>query len=224
MNEVQQFEPKVYKGHFGEYTITESDRTGVKIYRAGLIVAALSFAIGSTLILMLGNNPAVLSTLTPLYGIFCLALGVSLLTIHIYLEPLHRLLQLFWGIGVAAAVFLAGQSSQPLALLVYDRPLTLFGIGFMFVALVGIYFKEAFCFNRLETKLLTPIVPVLLVGHLTGILPVQTERILLAAWAVLFAIFALRKVFQDLPSDIGDKSVFEYLHQQKLPKNSRKAF
>jgi uncharacterized integral membrane protein len=215
MNQLEQLEPKVYKGHFGEYTITESDRTGVKIYRAGLMVAALSFAIGTAIALTWGNNPTVISALTPLYGIFCLALGVSLLTIHIYLEPLHRLLQVFWGIGVAAAVFLAGQSSEPLALLVYNRPLTLFGIGFIFVALVGIYFKEAFCFNRLETKLLTPIVPVLLVGHLTGILPVQTERILLAVWAVLFAIFAIRKGFQDLPSDIGDKSVFEYLHQQR---------
>jgi uncharacterized integral membrane protein len=215
MNQLEQLEPKIYKGHFGEYTITESDRTGVKIYRAGLMVAALSFAIGTAIVLTLGNNPTAISALTPIYGIFCLALGVSLLTIHIYLEPLHRLLQVFWGIGVAAAVFLAGQSSEPLALLVYHRPLTLFGIGFIFVALVGIYFKEAFCFNRLETKLLTPVVPVLLVGHLTGILPVQTERILLATWAVLFAIFAIRKGFQDLPSDIGDKSVFEYLHQQR---------
>ncbi|MEO0834560.1 MAG: DUF2301 domain-containing membrane protein, partial [Cyanobacteria bacterium J06642_3] len=26
--------------------------------------------------------------------------------------------------------------------------------------------KEAFCFNRLETKILTPIVPLLLLGHM----------------------------------------------------------
>ena len=72
--------PEVYQGQFGEFTITQSDRTGVIIYRAGLMVAALSFAIGSALIL-LNNNPTVVTLLTPLYACFSLALGVSLFTI-----------------------------------------------------------------------------------------------------------------------------------------------
>jgi uncharacterized integral membrane protein len=39
----------------------------------------------------------------------------------------------------------------------------------------------------------------------------EVERFLLISWAVFFAIFALRKSFQDIPADIGDKSVFAYL-------------
>ncbi|MBW4495281.1 MAG: DUF2301 domain-containing membrane protein [Oscillatoria princeps RMCB-10] len=218
MTQLTDVESNVFQGQFGEFTITQSDRKGVIVYRTGLMVAALSFATGSALVLWGGGAPAVASALTPLYACFCLALGVSLLTIHIYMAILHRLLQLFWAIGGVAAFILAAQSSTPLALTVYRHPATLFGVGFTFAALAGIYFKEAFCFNRLETKLLTPLVPALLLGHLAGVLPVPVERASLAAWAVLFVVFALRKAFQPIPPDIGDKSVFTYLKQQRSAK------
>ncbi|MEH1793787.1 MULTISPECIES: DUF2301 domain-containing membrane protein [unclassified Nostoc] len=208
--------PEVYQGQFGEFTITQSDRTSVIIYRAGLMVAALSFAIGSGLVLF--NNNPIVTALTPLYACFSLALGVSLFTIHIYMASLHRMLQIFWAIGSIASVILAISNTEPLALTVYNQPLTLFGVGFIFVALTGIYFKEAFCFNRLETKVLTLIVPLLLLGHLVGILPVQGESVLLGIWATLFLVFALRKTVQAIPADIGDKSVFTYLKEQRLAK------
>lgn len=204
---------EVYQGQFGEFTITDGDRTGVIIYRAGLMVAALSFAIGSALVL-LNNNPEILQALTPLLICFYLGLGVSLFTIHIYLAVLHRVLQIFWAIGSIAAVALALTSSEPLALTVYNHPAALFTVGFSFAALTGIYFKEAFCFNRTETKFLTPLVPVLLMGHLVGVLPIQWERVMLASWAIFFVVFAIRKAVQPIPPDIGDKSVFAYLKEQ----------
>jgi uncharacterized integral membrane protein len=211
----QPLQPEIYQGQFGEFTITDRDRQGVIIYRAALMVAALSFALGSALVLVQGNNPAVLSALTPLYVVFSLGLGVSLLTIHIYMASLHRLLQLFWLIGSVAAVVVALQSREPLALYVYEHPLTILGIGFTFATLTGIYFKEAFCFNRFETKFLAPLVPALLLGHLAGVLPSAWGANLLGAWAVLFLVFALRKTVQPIPPDIGDKSVFAYLKEQQ---------
>ncbi|MDZ8056579.1 MAG: DUF2301 domain-containing membrane protein [Aulosira sp. ZfuVER01] len=209
--------PEVYQGQFGEFTINQSDRIGVIIYRAGLMIAALSFAIGSALVLF-NNQPTTYTVLTLLFACFTLALGVSLFTIHIYMAVLHRILQVFWAIGSVAAVGLALSSNEPLAVTVYNHPLTLFGIGFTFVALTGIYFKEAFCFNRLETKILTFTVPLLLLGHLVGILPIQGEQVLLGMWAILFLVFALRKTVQAIPADIGDKSVFTYLKQQRSQK------
>lgn len=207
-------ESTVYQGQFGEFAITQSDRTGVIVYRTGLMVASLSFALGGALVL-LNSDPNILPVLTPIFACFCLALGVSLLTIHIYLAALHRVLQLFWAIGSLTAVAIALTSSESLAATVYNRPGALFGIGFVFAALTGIYFKEAFCFNRLETKFLTPLVPILLLGHLLGILPVQGERVLLGVWAILFVVFAIRKAIQTIPPDIGDKSVFAYLKKQR---------
>lgn len=206
----------VYQGQFGEFSITAGDRTGVIIYRSGLMVAALSFAIGSAGVLL--NNSIILQALTPLIACFCLALGVSLATIHIYFALLHRVLQVFWAIGTSAVVALIISSNESLALTIYNHSEALFWVGFTFAALTGIYFKEAFCFNRLETKFLTPLVPTLLIGHLVGVLPIEWERVMLATWAVLFVVFALRKVVQQIPPDIGDKSVFAYLKEQQSVK------
>jgi len=201
-----------YQGQFGEFTITDGDRLGVMVYRAGLLVSACCFALATGLALWSG--PATLWAVTPLYGCFWLALGISLMTIHIYLVPLHRLLQVFWLIGGVTSGAIALLQPEPLARYIYNHPLTLLGVGFTFAALTGIYFKEAFCFNRLETKLLTPLVPLLLLGRLMGILPSHWEQILLAVWAGFYLVFALRKLFQKIPDDIGDKSVFEYLRSQ----------
>jgi uncharacterized integral membrane protein len=129
---------------------------------------------------------------------------------------LHQILQIFWIIGSISALIFAHSDSQAFAITVYNQPLTILGIGFTFAALTGIYFKEGFCFNRLETKILTPIVPILLLGHLTGTLPNQAEKILLATWTICFLIFAVRKIIQPIPPDIGDKSVFDYLKKQHL--------
>ncbi|NJL65214.1 MAG: DUF2301 domain-containing membrane protein [Methylacidiphilales bacterium] len=205
---------EVYQGQFGEFTIDESDRKGVIIYRAGLMVAALCFAAGSGLVLF-SNNPGIYWLLTPLYTGFGIALGVSLLTIHIYMAVLHRVLQAFWLIGAIAAFVIAHTDPEPFVVTVYTNPLTILGVGFTFAALTGIFFKEAFCFNRFETKFLTFIVPSLLLGHMLGVLPLLGEKVLLGIWASLFLVFAARKVVQEIPPDIGDKSVFDYLKTKR---------
>lgn len=206
--------PETYQGQFGPFTIEDRDRREVVIYRAGLGVAALSFAIATALVIWQADAGLTLALLTPLYVLFWAGLGVSLFYIHIYFKALHRALQLFWLLGGLASAAIALTSSQPLALRVYDQPLLIFGVGFTFAALTGIFFKEAFCFNRLETKALVPLVPLLLLGHMAGYLSPGTERVLLLLWASLFGIFALRKAIQAIPPDIGDKSVFEYLKTQ----------
>lgn len=205
-------EPQTYQGQFGEYTITKRDRLEVIIYRGGLVTAAASFALASNLFFAQGI--AALPAITPLFGLFALGLGVSLYFIHIYMKPLHLALQAFWLIGTVATIAIAFRTSEPVALYIYDHPLTLFGTGFIFAALTGIFFKEAFCFNRPETKLLTPIVPLLLLGHMAGILPIEVEQALLGAWSIGFSIFAIRKMTQEIDPDIGDKSVFAYLASQ----------
>lgn len=206
---------EVYQGQFGNFTITNGDRLGVVAYRGLLLVASTCFATAVMLAIMVPHIADVLDMLTILYWLFSLALGGSLLLIHIYLVPLHRTLQLFWIIGTVSAVVFSLHDAQPLLLTIYDTPLSIIGIGFTFAALTGIFFKEAFCFARLETKGLTFIVPTVLLGHLFGVLPLSVEKGMLATWAGLMLVFALRKVFQEIPADIGDKSVFAYLKQQK---------
>jgi len=208
---------EVYQGQFGEYTITPADLRGVVFYRVGLAVAALAFATGTVLGLTLADREPVLYSLSALYTLFWLSLGLSLATIHIYLIPLHRLLQGMWLAGGVASLAVAHYGAGPFVATVVTNPPTLWGVGFTFAALTGIYFKEAFCFNRLETKLLTPIVPLLLLGHLFNVLSPAAEQVLIGLWAVLFLVFALRKAVQPRVPDIGDKSVFDYLKQGQHP-------
>ncbi|WP_299402663.1 DUF2301 domain-containing membrane protein [Acaryochloris sp. IP29b_bin.148] len=212
--------PDIYQGHFGEFTISKTDRIEVVIYRGAMLVAALTFTIGAIVFLSLGPLPITLSCLTGLFFCFSIALGVSLATIHIYLRPLHLTLQISWLIGSVVAIYIALTQSDPLLVAIYRHSSNLFGVGWLFVALTGVFFKEAFCFNHGETKLLTGIVPFLLLGHWLNWLPVTGEKILLVAWVVLFLIFALRKTLKPIPPDIGDKSVFTYLRQQRLHSSS----
>jgi uncharacterized integral membrane protein len=204
------FTPEIYQGQFGTFTITDADRKSVVIYRSALMVAAVSFGIGTIAVLSQlgraeGLDSNLLNVVTGLYIIFSIGLGVALATIHIYMAALHRTLQLFWAVGSICAIVFC---------FYYQQPVTILGVGFTFAALTGIFFKEAFCFNRFETKILTFLVPVLLLGHLINLLPQSIESTLLALWAGLFLIFAIRKAIQAIPPDLGDKSVFEYLKNQ----------
>ena len=203
----------VYEGQFGSFTIEQSDRQEVILYRAGLAVAAGSVAIASACCFFLPTFSPLVATLC--YALLWAALGLSLFKIHIYLRPLHRAIQAFWAIGGLASIAIALTYPTPLALSAYQHPLTIFGIGFTFAALTGIFVKEAFCFDRLETKFLVFLVPGLLLGHMAGVLSIATEQGMLVAIAALFVIFAVRKVIQPIPPDIGDKSVFEYLENKR---------
>jgi len=214
----QQFEPIVHQGKFGEFTINQSDRLGIIIYRMGLVISALSFIMGSILFLWQGATHFVLEILTYLFAIFSLGLAVSLLTIRIYFIFLHRLLQIFWLMGTVSATIVIWQTPMPFALLIYEDSLVLFATCFSFATLTGIYLKETFCYQQFETILLTILVPALFVGHVNGLFSLSLERSLLIVWTILSLIFIMRKVVQPLAPDIGDKSVFTYLEQQRLSK------
>jgi uncharacterized integral membrane protein len=212
--------PIIYQGQFGAFTITGRDRQSVIVYRSALMLAAISFGIGVIALIYQSDqisSPSsnILTLGTWLYVTFAIALGIALTTIHIYMKILHRTLQVFWAIGCISAIVFSFHYHQPIGLIVYTQPLTILGIGFTFAGLTGIFFKEAFCFNRFETKLLTFIVPATLLGHLFGMLPPNIVIMLLTVWAGLFLVFAIRKAIQPIPPDIGDKSVFEYLETQK---------
>jgi uncharacterized integral membrane protein len=205
----------IYRGQFGSFTITDHDRTEVRLYRLGLTLAALGVMGAVGLVYLSPPLPILWPTIDGLFALFCLGLGLSLWTIHIYLRPLHRVLQGFWGLGVMSAIVLRLGQPQPLAQLAWEHPLSLLGLGLSFVALTGIFFKEAFCFNRWETKILTPLVPAILGGHFLGVLPGNWGLPALMVWAGFMGLFVVRKWLQPIADDIGDKSVFEYLKQQQ---------
>ena len=200
-----------FEGVYGPYTITEQDRRDVQRYRFALLVSGIAFSAGLLQWWQLGGQLAWLWIL-PLAA----AMGLALHWIHIYLEPLHRTLQLFWLLGClgwAALLVLAGPSNALSTL--QSQPLWILAVGPLFAALAGIGFKEFFCFQRPEAIGLTLLLPIALLGQLSGLLPAALSLVLLGAAAMLLIVLALRKFGGAAAADVGDKSVFAYLEQQR---------
>ncbi|MGC6482040.1 MAG: DUF2301 domain-containing membrane protein [Synechococcus sp.] len=200
-----------FEGVYGVYTITEHDRREVQRYRLALLASGLCFSAGLLHWWHWGGQLAWLWML-PL----ATSLGLALQWIHIYLRPLHRTLQLFWLLGCGgwgALLIIAGPSAALDTL--HHQPLWILAIGPLFAALAGIGFKEFFCFRRAEAIGLTLLLPLALLGRLSGLMPADISLGLLGAAALLLLLLALRKFGHPAAADVGDKSVFAYLEQQR---------
>ncbi|CAI0459047.1 unnamed protein product [Linum tenue] len=209
---------QTYRGVYGPWRVEDSDVREVVLYRAGLVTAATSFvAAASTAFLPGDSSPlssAIEQNLDVLYGVGAGGLGVSLLLIHIYVTPIKRTLQAFWALGVigsiAAYTSLARPAGLDLVHYVVDNPAAVWLVGPLFAALTGLVFKEGLCYGKLEAGILTFIIPILLLGHLSGVMDDGVKQALLGSWMALFLIFAGRKFTQPIKDDIGDKSVFMF--------------
>lgn len=62
---------------------------------------------------------------------------------------------------------------------------------------------QGFCYRKQESFALSLLLPVLLLGHLSGLLPEAGEKGLAAAATALLLVFAARKYTQPVREDIG---------------------
>ena len=206
----------VFEGVYGPFSITDQDRREVLGYR----LALLTVAVAQTGLLLqwhwLGPQ-ALWPWLLPLAA----GLGLALRWIHIYLRPLHRALQLFWLLGCAGLIALAARSgpSQMVSAVAGDGR-WIWAVGPLFAALAGIGFKEFFCFRRPEAIGVTLLLPIALLGHLSGLLSPGISGGVLGVEAGLLLLLCLRKFPMSAAADVGDKSVFAYLETQRQPSNA----
>ncbi len=206
----------VFEGVYGPFTITDDDRREVLGYRLALLTAAIAQAALLAQWHWLGG-----AGLWPWLLPLAAGLGLALRWIHIYLRPLHRALQLFWLLGSAGFLALAvaaGPDAMASSLAADGR--WIWAVGPFFAALAGIGFKEFFCFRRPEAIGVTLLLPVALLGHLSGLLDARTTGSLLAIEAALLLVLTLRKFPMPAAADVGDKSVFAYLEGQRQPSNA----
>jgi uncharacterized integral membrane protein len=199
----------VFEGAFGPYTITAEDRREVLAYRLALTSVSVA-----QLALALQWHQWGSQGLWPWLVVMAVGLGLALRWIHIYLRPLHRALQLFWLAGclglLALAVWLTPAAMVAEA---WTRPLAILAVGPFFAALTGVGFKEFFCFRRPEAIGVTLLLPLALLGRLTGMLSVPACLWLLTVEAALLLLLCLRKFPMAAAADVGDKSVFVHLEQ-----------
>lgn len=201
----------VFEGAYGLYTITAHDRREVLGYRLALTAVAVAQGALLTQWRLLGPG-----ALWPWLLVMAAGLGLALRWIHIYLRPLHQLLQLFWLVGCLGGLALALRvGAANLLPALAEQPLWILAIGPFFAALAGVGFKEFFCFRRPEAIGVTLLLPVALLGRLVGVLGAESTLALLAVQAALLVVLCLRKFPMPAAADVGDKSVFEWLEQQR---------
>ena len=201
----------VFEGVYGTYTITERDRQDVLGYRLALTAVAVAQLALLAQWRLLGPT-----ALWPWLVTMAVGLGLALRWIHIYLRPLHQLLQLFWLAGCLGGLALALRvGAAHLLPALAEQPLWILAIGPFFAALAGVGFKEFFCFRRPEAIGVTLLLPVALLGRLGGLLGPDTTLALLAVQAGLLLLLCLRKFPMAAAADVGDKSVFDWLEQQR---------
>ena len=206
-----------FEGVYGPYTITAEDEREVFGYRLALCIAAIAQA-GLLLQWRQWGGAWLWPWLLPLL----LGVGLALRWIHIYLRPLHQALQLLWllgSVGFMALAISAGPARMADA--VAGHPAWLWAIGPFFAALAGIGFKEFFCFRRPEAIGVTLLLPVALLGALSGLLPAAASGTLMGVEAALLLVLTLRKFPMPAAADVGDKSVFMLMEEQR--QNRRKA-
>ena len=198
-----------FQGVYGPYVINDVDRREVKSYRFALLISGLSLLSGVLNWWLLGARWAWIWAIP-----FALGVGLALKWIHIYLKPLHQVLQLFWLLGCLGWIALIASKGMPASLpAIAEQPLWLLAIGPLFAALTGIGFKEFFCFQQPEAIGLTLLLPVALLGRLLGLIPATPCLTLIGVSAVLLVMLACRKFGIDAAADVGDKSVFAYLKE-----------
>jgi len=200
-----------FEGMFGRYTITARDRKEVLAYR----LALLAVAVGQLGLLLQWRQlgPALA---WPWLLVMAAGLGLALRWIHIYLVPLHRALQLFWLVGCLGGLGLALRVGPAELLPTLGRqPLWILAVGPYFAALAGVGFKEFFCFRRPEAIGVTLILPLALLGRMSGLLAPDATLQLLALESLLLLVLCLRKFPMAAAADIGDKSVFAHLERQR---------
>ena len=205
-----------YEGVYGPFTITAVDRRGVLGYRLALLTLAIAQAALLAQWRWLGPQ-----LLWPWLLPMAAGLGLALRWIHIYLRPLHRALQLFWLLGCLGLLGLAsaaGPAAMASAAAADGR--WVWAIGPFFAAMAGIGFKEFFCFRRPEAIGVTLLLPLALLGHLSGVIGAGACGVLLGLQAVLLLVLCLRKFPMPAAADVGDKSVFAYLEAQRRPSNA----
>tara|TARA_Y100001968_G_scaffold332269_1_gene389755 strand:+ start:1935 stop:2603 length:669 start_codon:yes stop_codon:yes gene_type:complete len=210
-SKINEITEKNYEGIYGAYKISKSDISEVYLYRFGLLLCALSLNFGLIQWIFIGPDWSAL-WFAPI-GIF---LGIAIRWIHIYLRPLHNFLYILWAIGCFGIIFLfINHGAKELLSIFSANPINIFAVGPFFAAITGIGFKEFFCFRRIEAIGLTLFIPASLVLYMLRIISSNFAMALLLLSSIFMLILSIRKLTVNPVDDIGDKSVFNFLNEQK---------
>tara|TARA_Y100001968_G_C19374987_1_gene727146 strand:+ start:98 stop:769 length:672 start_codon:yes stop_codon:yes gene_type:complete len=201
----------IFNGIYGQYTINIQDKVEVRNYRISLLICAISMCLGIFNWFIIGESSSIIWLFT-----LCIGLSLALHWIHIYIKEIHQILKFFLIAGVIGLIIIIGKFGINHALaVVLKQPSWTLALSPIFITLTGIGFKEFFCFRRPEAFGLTILLPIAILGHITNLINSNAVLTLISLSSILLLFLAVRKFGLDPALDIGDKSVFEYIAQQR---------
>lgn len=152
----------VYQGTYGPWKVESSDVQEVILYRSGLVTAAASFVIASSVALLRNSDLDVFDlirgNLDLFYALGTFGLGLSLYLIHIYVTEIKRAIQALWVLGAVGSLSTYAALAQPagksLVEYVVENPTAVWFVGPLFASLTGLVFKEGMHFYLLAMSCL----------------------------------------------------------------------
>ncbi len=194
-------------------SLTKQDRITVVLYRAGIVLSTAIICLFAFLavrgvqdIPSPASGPGGMLLLVALY----ISVGLSVFFIHLYIGKFHRILKKIYYVAVACliALFVIG-NGNPVAPLMKGPHLSALLLLPLSLCLGFVTAKEAFCFRLLEGYVLAFIMPAYIFYYALGLSTSRGTMIGIGIVAFLLLLFCLRKVFQPLHYDIGDKSAYQ---------------
>jgi len=196
MGEKQEFQP-----------LTREDKITVVLYRIGIVLATVIVTALSYLVATASSYNGYSADIL-VYGLY-IAVGMSVFFIHLYVGKFKTYLKYLYFISAGCLVALLSIGKGSLSGALAHEPYSALFLLPLSGCLGFVTAKEAFCFKLVEGYLLAMIMPIYLVLISGGFLSARSAYYGLILIAVMLVIFTLRKVFQPLAYDIGDKSAYQ---------------
>ncbi len=192
--------------------LTREDKITVVLYRIGIVLSAVIMSGLAFLLATASPNsntaPGSLPADILAYGLYA-SVGMSVFFIHLYVGKFKGYLKNLYFISLGCLVVLLYLGKGSLSGVLAHEPNSSLLLLPLSLCLGFVTAKEAFCFQLFEGYLLAMIMPVYLLLVSGNILSSAGATYGLVLIAVMLVIFTLRKVFQPIAYDIGDKSAYQ---------------
>jgi uncharacterized integral membrane protein len=200
----------------GEQTLyqplTREDKITVALYRTGIVMSTVVICLFAYILYDPGrfmDHPSRVLVFNVLLGMLYISVGLTVFFIHLYISTFKRTLKRLYYLATLSMALLYYLGSGDAVTVVISKPYGSLLLIPVSLCLGFVAAKEAFCFRLTEGYIIAMLMPVLLVLASIGILHGDRAIYALIAIAGLLVLFNIRKVFQPIHYDIGDKSAYQ---------------
>lgn len=200
----------------GEQTLyqplTKEDKITVALYRTGIVISTVVICLFAYILYepeRFVDHPSSVVVFNILLGVLYISVGLSVFFIHLYISKFKRTLKRLYYLSTLSMALLYYFGAGDAVTVVISKPYGSLLLIPLSLCMGFVAAKEAFCFRLTEGYLIAMLMPIMLLLSSIGILHGDRATYGLMAIAGLLVLFNMRKVFQPIHYDIGDKSAYQ---------------